>query len=125
MKPIVDTLNKERPASGAKTYKIHHDNARPHVHKSVDNFLKEHGINKIENLPYSPDLAQSDFLLFSYIKDRLNSHSIKISLHNQITMIVKEIDRKKWLKTFDKWAERMEACIKYKGEYSEYLNKFY
>ena len=61
MKPIVDILNKERPASGAKTYRIHHDNSRPHVHKSIDNFLKEHGMSKIRHPPYSPALAPCDF----------------------------------------------------------------
>ena len=33
-----------------KTYKIHHDNARPYVHKSVNNFLKEHCISKIHHI---------------------------------------------------------------------------
>ena len=111
MKSIVGTLNKERPA-------------RPYVHKSFDNFLKEHGISKIAHPPYSPYLTPSDFWLFSYIKDRLDSHSNERSLHNQITKIVKEIDRKEWLKMFDKWIGRMEACIKFKGEYFEHFVTF-
>ena len=33
LKPIVKVLKKERPFTGAKNIKSHHDNARPHVHK--------------------------------------------------------------------------------------------
>ena len=88
LKPIVSTLNLERPRSGAKSYKIHHDNARPHVHKSVNNFLTEHGIKTIRHPPYSPDLAPCDFWLFSYIKERLDSHDNAISLSKQITKAI-------------------------------------
>lgn len=123
LKPIVSTLNLERPRSGAKSYKIHDDNARPHVHKSVNNFLTEHGIKTIRHPPYSPDLAPCDFWLFSYIKERLDSHDNAISLSKQITKVLSAIDKKEWQKTFHKWIERMETCIKCKGEYFEHLVK--
>ncbi|EFN82363.1 Histone-lysine N-methyltransferase SETMAR, partial [Harpegnathos saltator] len=42
---------------------LQHDNARPHVHKSVTNYL---GVNWeiLPNPPYSPDIAPSDYYLF-------------------------------------------------------------
>ena len=39
-----------------RALKILYDNARPHVHQNVNNYLKEHGISTIEHPPYSPDL---------------------------------------------------------------------
>ena len=103
--------------------KFHHDNARPHVHKGVVEYLKEQNFTIIDHPPYSPDLAPSDFWLFSYIKERLVSASGEKSLHKQITEILNSIDIKEYLKTFDKWLERMDLCIKNKGDYFEHLIK--
>ena len=38
--PLVNTLKRQRPSTGAKNIKLHHDNARPHVHKEIKSFLK-------------------------------------------------------------------------------------
>ena len=35
LKPLVNTLKEQIPKCGTKNQKFHHDNARPHVHKSV------------------------------------------------------------------------------------------
>ena len=40
LKPVVKALKIDRPECGAKSIKILHDNARPHIHKNVDNFFK-------------------------------------------------------------------------------------
>ena len=63
LKPIVKTLENERPSVGAKSIRIHHDNARPHVHETVNNFLMEQGIKKIRHPPYSPVLLH---VIFGY-----------------------------------------------------------
>ena len=52
LKPVVKALENDRSKCGAKNMKILHDNARPHVHKNVDNFLMENGIIKIQHPPY-------------------------------------------------------------------------
>ena len=70
---------------------------------------------------YSPDFAPCDFWLFDYIKARLVTCSDAQSLSNAITRIVGDIDKKEWNKTFDKWVERMELCIKEEGRYFEHL----
>ena len=61
LKPVVKALEIDRPQCGAINTKILHDNDRPHVHKNVDNFLKENGIIKIQHPPYSPDPTPCDF----------------------------------------------------------------
>ena len=77
----------------------------------------------MEHPPYSPDLAPCDFWLNSYIKDRLEEQPTFEALHVSITEILSKIPQKEYLKTFEKWKERMELCIKYKGEYFEHLIK--
>jgi [histone H3]-lysine36 N-dimethyltransferase SETMAR len=121
LKPLVDTLNRERPVTGTKNMKFHHDNARPHVHSSVTRFLEREQFIIMGHPPYSPDLAPSDFWLNDYIKQRLGDHSSVESLNRQITEIVSDIPRSEYLKTFEKWIERIKLCIKYKGDYFEHL----
>ena len=103
--------------------KILHDNARPHVHKNVDNFLRENGIIKIQHPPYSPDLAPCDFWLFDMLKQELTSHANAQSLNKQITKILSEVDRKEYAKIFHKGLEWMQCCINNKGDYFEQILK--
>ena len=47
---------------------ILHDNARPHVANKTANKLRKFHWELLEHPPYSPDLAPSDFNLFSLLK---------------------------------------------------------
>jgi hypothetical protein len=114
LKPLVRLIKTSRKTLGTKKLKFHHDNARPHVHQAVITYLKEQGFT----LPYP---TPSDLWPFDYIKQRLDSHSSSESLVHQITAIVKAIPKEEYLKTFHKWIERMELCIKYKGDYFEHI----
>ena len=82
--------------------KILHGNAWPHVHKNVDNFLKENSIIKIQNPPYSPDLAPCDFWLFDMLKQDLTPLTNAQNLNKQITKVLSEVDRKEYAKAFYK-----------------------
>ena len=73
--------------------------------------------------PYSPDLAPADFWLFDRIKQQLDSHQNAESLCDQMTKVLEDIPHEEFLKTFHVWQERMELCIKYKGEYFEHYLK--
>ena len=50
---------------------LHYDNARPHTARKVTRFLEENHMKKAPHPPYSPDIAQSDFFLFGYLKGKL------------------------------------------------------
>jgi hypothetical protein len=97
--------------------KLHHDNARPHVHKDVLNYLKSKGIQTIRQLPNSPDLAPCDFWLFDRIKQDLTDESDSKSLHRAVTKIMNSINREDYNKTFDKWIERMQLRVNNQGNY--------
>lgn len=121
LKPLVKFINGQRNICRTKNLKFHHDNARPHVAKKVIDYLNDQNFVIMDHPPYSPDLAPSDFWLFDYIKQRLDDHTSEESLVKQITKIVNDIPKEEWQKTFYKWIERMELCIKNKGEYFEHL----
>lgn len=123
LKPLVSAINKQRPIYGTKNLKFHHDNARPHVHSNVIKYLNDQNFTIMDQPPYSPDLAPCDFWLFDYIKQRLTNQPDAESLASKITEIVSSIPEKEYLKTFEKWNERMELCIKYEGHYFEHLLK--
>jgi histone-lysine N-methyltransferase SETMAR len=102
---------------------LHHDNARPHVHSDVINYLTEEGINIMPHPPYSPDLAPCDYWLNDYIKCRLIDQEDGKSLAHAVCKMVKNIPEEEFKKTFEKLLERMELCINNHGDYFEHLIK--
>ena len=88
LKPLIGQINKQRPSSGTNRMRLLHDNARPHVHKNVRNFLVDQGLALIEHPAYSPDLAPCDFWLFDHIKAQLDDHDSAESLEMQMTSIL-------------------------------------
>jgi len=123
LNPVIKVLNNQRPTSGTTNMKILHDNARPHVTKTVKDRLNQVGITIIRHPPYSPDLAPSDFWLFDLIKKHLDDHLDVQSQKSQITEILLNIPKNEYRKTFEKWLERMQLCINNNGDYFEYLIK--
>ena len=64
-------IAKKRPQLNWAGWRLHHDNARPHVANHVMEFLTKFNITCVPHLPYSPDLPPCDFFLFPPIKAKL------------------------------------------------------
>ena len=89
----------------------------------MNNYLNNEGIKIIDHPPYSPDLAHCDFWLYSELKRGLDSHPDVKSLKSQITEHLESIPKEKYLKTFQKYLERMQLCINNREDYIEHLIK--
>jgi hypothetical protein len=50
-----------------------HDNVRPHTAAHTQSLLEHFSWDFLDYAPYSPDLAQSDYHLFTYLKSWLSS----------------------------------------------------
>ena len=60
---------KKRPGLDVNNITIHLDNARLHMSHATREEIARQAWNIIPQLPYSPDLAPSDFHLFGPLKD--------------------------------------------------------
>jgi hypothetical protein len=71
------------------------------------------------HLPYSPDLAPSDFFLFGYVKGMLMGYQSgsAAELLVRVHMILAEIPREALNMVFLEWMQRLQKCIDSDGEY--------
>ena len=65
---------KRRPRTGVRGIKLLHDNAPAHKSATVQEYLKESGLDVLDHPPYSPDLPPCDFWLFPRLKEMLAGH---------------------------------------------------
>ena len=58
---LVDFYQKHRPPISVCSIKLLHDNAPAHKSATVQEYLKESGLDVLDHPPYSPDLSPCDF----------------------------------------------------------------
>jgi hypothetical protein len=66
-----ESVWRKRPELWLNKWILHHDKAPAHDALSVREFLVKKSITKMDNPPYSPDLAPRDFWLFGKLKNGL------------------------------------------------------
>jgi hypothetical protein len=71
------------------------------------------------HLPYSPDLAPSDFFRFGDVKGKLMEYRAETpsELLVRIRVILAEIPRETLNAVFLEWMERLQRCVQVDGEY--------
>jgi hypothetical protein len=81
----------------AKRLTVHWDNCSVHINAASQVCLAEHSMIGLKHLPYSRDLAPSDFYLFSTLKERLKDIEVvdEEDLLNRLKEILNESPRKK------------------------------
>lgn len=100
---------------------IHHDNARPHsAHMTTDMIASFHW-NLMPQPAYSPDLAPSDFYLFSHLKRHLRGLTFESddAMKKAVKLWSKCQVRQFYESAFISWKERWQRCIAEEGGYLE------
>jgi histone-lysine N-methyltransferase SETMAR len=117
-------LEKRRRRTSDGSLYLLQDNARPHTACLTKEKLEELKLNLLPHPPYSPDLAPSDFYLFSPLKSALHGKKF-----NSAENVQDELQH--WLDSkpqsfFDdgikKLPGRWERCINNHGDYFEFLD---
>jgi histone-lysine N-methyltransferase SETMAR len=102
-----------------------HDNARPHTALATKEKLANLHLNIVPHPPYSPDLAPSDFYLFSPMKSALKGRNFNCS--EDVQRELQSWFDSKPLEFFatgiNKLPGRWQRCIEHAGSYFEHLDK--
>jgi hypothetical protein len=98
---------------------VYLDNTSPHTAQAARDFLEAHGMEKAPHPPYSLNLAQSDFCLFSHVKNRLAGASFANAdeLFEVMMIVLGEITKVILEAMFLDWMDQLRRCIVTNGEY--------
>ncbi len=114
-------IQRKRPTFTKGRWKLHQDNARPHVARSVMDLMMKLDIQVIPCPPYNPDLAPCDFFLYAMLKNQIKSQkfdSVEAALA-AIQAILKRMSEEDFQHVYKNWQEWWEKCIRLEGEYTE------
>jgi histone-lysine N-methyltransferase SETMAR len=111
----------EQAGGAVRKLIVHADNARPHTAAASQEFIEENGLERAIHPPYSPDLAPSDFSLFSHVKYFLRGQSFETA--DELFLAIRAVSRhlEKWTlhAAFLDWMQRLRQCTETNGDYLE------
>ena len=119
---LVDFYQKCRPRTGVRGIKLLHDNALAHKSATVQEYLKESGLNVLDHPPYSPHLPPCDFWLFPR-KEMLAGHRFEphCGTGSAVYQCLQHIPKEDYLTVFRKWVDWCKMCVEADGAYFEGL----
>lgn len=114
-------IQEKRPGMAKKKILFHHDNAPAHSSRIAQEKLTELKFEIVPHPPYSPDLAPSDFHLFSKLKmflagKRFRSNEEAIGAVNAYFDDLKENHFREGIEKLEK---RWTKCVDLRGDYVE------
>jgi hypothetical protein len=110
---ILAVLTQLQSEDDGRKLVVHADNAK------CQTFCEKTGLRLTPHPSYSPDLAQSDFFLFGYVKERLKGMVFPSydALLDAIGEMVTGVESETSTAMFGHWMERLEWMPKNKGDY--------
>ena len=106
---LVDFYQKRRPHTGVRDIKLLHDNAPARKSTTVQEYLKESGLDVLDHPPYSPDLSPCDFWLFPKLKEMLAGHRFEscCGIGSAVYQCLQHIPKEDYWAAFWKWVDRI------------------
>jgi histone-lysine N-methyltransferase SETMAR len=98
-----------------------HDNAPVHTAVVAKAAVKDSGFTEVAHPPYSPDLAPSDYFLFSKLKSDLRGRKFSTDeeIHAAVEAHFASKDKSYFLEGIELLVKRCKKCIEVKGDYIE------
>ena len=118
---LVDFYQKRRPHTGVRGIKLLHDNAPAHKSSTLQEYLKESGLDILYHPPYSPDLSPCDLWLFPRPKEMLTGHRFesRCVIGSAVCQCLQHIPKEDYRAAFRKWVDRCKMCVEADGTYFE------
>ena len=122
---LVDFYQNPRPRTGVRGIKLLHDNAPALKSATVQEYLKESGLDVLDNPPYSPDLSPCDFWLFPRLKEMLAGHHFesRCGIGSAVYQCLQHIPKEDYRAAFQKWVDRCKMCVEADGHISKVFDK--
>jgi hypothetical protein len=82
-------------------------------------FIDANRITRVPHLPYSPDLAPSDFFLFGDVKRQPSQCSFD-NADDLLTAVQESLggfEKPTFIRVVDEWVRRLQQSIETQGEY--------
>jgi hypothetical protein len=100
---------------------VHADNAGPHTATVSQEFMEENGQARAIHPLSAPDLASSDFSLFSHVKHCLRGQLFKTAheLFLAIDDVLRGIEKRTFHEAFLDWMHRLRQYIESNGDFFE------
>ena len=110
---IVDFYQKRRPRTGVRSIKLLHDNVLAHKSATVQEYLKESGLDVLDHPPYSPDMSPCDFWLFPRLKEMLAEHQFesRCGIGSAVYHCLQHIPKEDYRAAFQKWVDQCKMCV--------------
>ena len=112
----------KRPVSfKSGQWHFHQDNAPVHNSILVTDYLTKMGINTVPHPLYCPDLAPSDFCLFTKLKEKLRGCHYETIEEKKggVTKVINTLTHEDFNGAFQKLLEQYNKCIAAVGDYFE------
>jgi histone-lysine N-methyltransferase SETMAR len=123
---VLAIQQKRRRLLGGGYHQIHylHDNARPHTAAKSVQKLRDIGFSVLPHPPYSPDLAPSDFYLFSALKSAIRgrNYSSAEEIQEVLDAWIESKPRNFFADGIRKLPGRWEKCVAHHGDYFEHFD---
>ena len=120
---LVDFYPKHRQRTGVRGIKLLHYNTLALKSATVQEYLKESGLDVLDHPPYSPDLSPCDFWLFPRLKEMLAGHRFesRCGIGSVVYQCLQHIPKEDYWVAFRKWVDRCKMCVEADGAYFEGL----
>ena len=114
---LVDFYQKHRPRIGVRGIKLLHDNAPAHKSATVQEYLKEFGLDVLDHCPYSPDLSPCDFWLFPRLKEILAGHRFEscCGIGSAVYQCLQYVPIEDYRAAFRIWVHRCKISVEADG----------
>ena len=110
---LFDIYQKRRPCTGVRGIKLLHDNAPAHRSPTVQEYLKESGLDVLDYPQYSPDLSPCDFWFFPRLEEMLAGHRFesRCCIGSAFYQCLQHIPKEDYHAVFWKSVDRCKMCV--------------